>query len=71
MEYLKEVKVATLFIVGGKDTVVIDLNRKAMMQVSAEKKLEIVLGASHLFEEPGKLEEVAILSTAWFLEHLI
>lgn len=71
MDYLKEVKAPTLFIVGGKDTLVIDLNRKAMMQVSAEKKLEIVPGASHLFEEPGKLEEVARLSTAWFLEHLI
>jgi len=71
MEYLKKVKAPTLFIVGGKDTVVLDLNRKAMMQVSAEKKLEIVPGASHLFEEPGKLEEVARLSTAWFLEHLV
>jgi putative phosphoribosyl transferase len=70
MEYLKEVMAPTLFIVGGRDTVVLDLNKKAMMQLSAEKKLEIVTGASHLFEEPGKLEEVAKLSTAWFLEHL-
>ena len=71
MEYLKKVKAPTLFIVGGKDTVVLDINRKVMMQVSAEKKLEIVPGASNLFEEPGKLEEVARLSTAWFLEHLV
>jgi putative phosphoribosyl transferase len=70
MEYLKEVRAPTLFIVGGKDTVVLGLNKKAMMQLSAEKKLEIVPDASHLFEEPGKLEEVAELSTAWFLEHL-
>jgi putative phosphoribosyl transferase len=70
MDYLKEVKAPTLFIVGGRDTVVLDLNKKAMMQLSAEKKLEIVPGASHLFEEPGKLEEVAKLATAWFLEHL-
>jgi putative phosphoribosyl transferase len=70
MEYLKEVMAPTLFIVGGRDTVVLDLNKKAMMQLSAEEKLEIVTGASHLFEEPGKLEEVAKLSTAWFLEHL-
>jgi putative phosphoribosyl transferase len=70
MEYLKEVRAPTLFVVGGRDTVVLDLNKKAMMQLSAEKKLEIVTGASHLFEEPGKLEEVAKLSTAWFLEHL-
>jgi putative phosphoribosyl transferase len=70
MEYLKEVMAPTLFIVGGNDTVVIDLNKKAMAQLSAEKKLEIVSGASHLFEEPGKLEEVAKLATEWFLEHL-
>ena len=70
MGYLEEVKASTLFIVGGRDMVVIDLNRNAFMQLSAEKKLEIVSGASHLFEEPGKLEEVAKLATAWFLEHL-
>jgi dienelactone hydrolase len=70
MEYLKEVRAPTLFIVGGRDTVVLDLNKKGMMQLSAEKKLKIVTDASHLFEEPGKLEEVAKLSTAWFLEHL-
>jgi putative phosphoribosyl transferase len=66
MDYLQKVKIPTLFIVGGKDTVVIDLNKKAMEQVSAEKKLEIVPGATHLFEEPGKLEEVARLSAEWF-----
>jgi putative phosphoribosyl transferase len=66
MDYLQKVKIPTLFIVGGKDTVVIDLNKKAMEQVSAEKKLEIVPGATHLFEEPRKLEEVARLSAEWF-----
>jgi putative phosphoribosyl transferase len=70
MEHLAEVRAPSLFIVGGRDTVVIDLNRKAMGEVSAEKKLEIVRGATHLFEEPEKLEEVAKLSTAWFLKHL-
>lgn len=70
MKYLKEVKAPTLFIVGGIDAVVLDLNKKAMAQLSVEKRLEIVSGASHLFEEPGKLEEVARLSAAWFLEHL-
>ncbi len=70
MEYLKDVKAPTLFIVGGRDMVVIDLNRKAMSQVSAEKRLEIVSGATHLFEEPGKLEEVAKLATSWFLKYL-
>jgi putative phosphoribosyl transferase len=70
MEHLKEVQAPSLFIVGGRDTVVIDLNKKAMAEVSAEKKLEIVSGATHLFEEPGKLEVVAKLATTWFQEHL-
>jgi len=70
MQHLQKVKVPSLFIVGEKDTVVIDLNKKAMEQVPAEKKLEIVPGATHLFEEPGKLEEVAKLSADWFLAHL-
>jgi len=70
IQHLQKVKVPTLFIVGGKDTVVLDLNKKAMEQVPAEKKLEIVPGATHLFEEPGKLEEVAKLSADWFLAHL-
>jgi putative phosphoribosyl transferase len=68
-DHLKDVRAPSLFIVGGRDTVVIDLNKKAMAQVSAVKKIEIVAGATHLFEEPGKLEEVAKLATAWFLEH--
>jgi putative phosphoribosyl transferase len=70
MEHLKEVQAPSLFIVGGRDTVVIDLNKKAMAEVTAEKKLEIVSGATHLFEEPGKLEIVAKLATVWFQEHL-
>jgi putative phosphoribosyl transferase len=70
LEHLQRVKAPTLFIVGGKDAVVLDLNKKAMEHLSVEKKLEIVPGASHLFEEPGKLEEVAKLSTNWLLAHL-
>jgi putative phosphoribosyl transferase len=69
MEHLAEVRAPSLFIVGGRDAVVIDLNRKAMAEVSARKNLEIVPGATHLFEEPGKLEEVAKLATSWFLQH--
>ena len=69
MEHLTMVRAPSLFIVGGRDNVVIDLNKKAMAEVSAEKKLEIVPGATHLFEESGKLEEVAKLATLWFLEH--
>jgi putative phosphoribosyl transferase len=71
MEYLAGVKAPTLLIVGGWDTVVIDLNQKAMNRLSAEKKLEVVPEATHLFEEPGKLEEVANLATAWFSKHLV
>ncbi len=70
LEYLPKVRAPTLFIVGGKDTVVLDLNRRAMEHLSAEKKLEIVPGASHLFEEAGKLEEVAKLAADWFKAHL-
>jgi putative phosphoribosyl transferase len=68
--YLPRVAAPTLLLVGGLDTEVIELNRQAMAQMSAEKKLVIVPGATHLFEEPGKLEEVAKLSTDWFLRYL-
>ena len=68
--YLPRVKAPTLFLVGGLDTEVIYLNRQAMAQMSAEKKLVIIPGATHLFEEPGKLEEVAKNSTDWFLRYL-
>ncbi len=69
-DYLARVVAPTLLLVGGLDTVVIELNRQAMEQMSAEKKLVIIPGATHLFEEPGKLEEVAKLSTDWFLRYL-
>jgi putative phosphoribosyl transferase len=68
--YLPRVVAPTLLLVGGLDTVVIELNRQAMEQMSAEKKLVIIPGATHLFEESGKLEEVAKLSTDWFLRYL-
>ena len=68
--YLPRVVAPTLLLVGSLDTVVIELNRQAMEQMSAEKKLVIIPGATHLFEEPGKLEEVAKLSTDWFLRYL-
>jgi dienelactone hydrolase len=71
LDFIPTVKAPTLFIVGGNDLVVIDLNKKAKKSLSAEKKLEIVAGASHLFEEPGKLEEVAKLATNWFSKYLI
>jgi len=68
--YLSKVAAPTLLLVGGLDTEVIKLNKEAMAQMFTEKKLVIVPGATHLFEEPGKLEEVAKLSVDWFLRYL-
>jgi putative phosphoribosyl transferase len=67
---LTHVQTPTLLIVGGNDTTVIDLNEQARKQMRTECKIIIVPGASHLFEEPGKLEEVASLATDWFLRYL-
>jgi len=69
-DFLRSVKAPTLLLVGGLDTEVIELNRQAMEQMTAEKRLVIVPGATHLFEERGKLEEVARLSTDWFTRYL-
>jgi dienelactone hydrolase len=69
-QYLGRVRQPTLLIVGGEDPVVIDLNRQAMEQLTGEVRLEIVPGATHLFEEPGTLEQVARLARDWFLLHL-
>jgi dienelactone hydrolase len=65
------VRAPTLLIVGGNDPDVLDLNRGALAELRVEKRLEIVPGASHLFEEPGALEEVARLAREWFERHLI
>jgi putative phosphoribosyl transferase len=67
---LPNVKCPTLLIVGGLDDVVIQLNERAMAKLRCEKALWIVPGASHLFEERGKLEEVARLSAEWFHDHM-
>jgi putative phosphoribosyl transferase len=67
---LPSVRAPTLLIVGGDDPVVIDLNRRAMERMTAPLQLEIVPRASHLFEEPGTLEEVARLARHWFVDHL-
>ena len=67
---LPRVKAPTLLIVGGRDDVVIELNRQAHDQLQTEKRLEVVPGATHLFEEPGTLEQVAKLATEWFSSHL-
>jgi putative phosphoribosyl transferase len=69
-ESLSEVKAATLLIVGGDDVPVIGLNQEAFEKLRAEKKLEIVPGATHLFEEPGALDRVAELAGEWFRRYL-
>jgi putative phosphoribosyl transferase len=66
---LAEVAVPTLLIVGERDRIVLEINRKAFDQLSCEKDLAIVEGASHLFEEPGTLDQVVDLTRKWFLDH--
>lgn len=70
MEYLPDVKAPTLLIVGGLDDRVIEMNEEALAALKSERKLEIVPGATHLFEEPGTLEQVAKLASDWFQNHL-
>lgn len=67
---LADVRSPTLLIVGSLDDVVIDLNRQAYEKLQAKKHLAIVKGATHLFEEPGTLQEVARLAATWFSRHL-
>ncbi len=67
---LSLVEAPTLLIVGGDDVPVIGMNEEALERLRAEKRLEIVAGATHLFEEPGALEEVARLAAGWFVRHL-
>ncbi len=68
---LKLVKAPTLLIVGGDDTEVLGLNRGALRALRCERMLEVVPGATHLFEEPGTLEAVVELARRWFLLHLV
>ncbi|MFD3695321.1 phosphoribosyltransferase family protein [Streptomyces sp. NPDC058646] len=67
---LAGVRAPTLFIVGGRDPTVLDLNRRAQAELRCENSLAVVPGATHLFEEPGALSEVAALARAWFTSHL-
>lgn len=64
------VRAPTLLIVGGDDTTVIELNQSAQAQLECEAQIRIVPGATHLFDEPGALEEVAALARDWLSEHL-
>ena len=67
---LPRVQAPTLLIVGGNDDIVIELNEMARDQIRCEVKLEIISGATHLFEEPGALEQVAKLARDWFVDHI-
>src|SRR5690348_10834533 len=67
---LAQVRAPTLLIVGGEDLPVIQMNRDAMRQMRTQTQLEIVPGATHLFEEPGALQQVSILARGWFAQYL-
>ena len=68
---LRQVTAPTLLIVGGDDQPVIGLNEQAFALLQCEKRMEIVPGATHLFEEPGKLQRICELATAWFQQFLL
>lgn len=70
MPYLPKVSAPTLLIVGGNDKEVIDLNKTAFGKLKTLKKLEIIPDATHLFEEKGALEKVAVLARDWFVKYL-
>ena len=69
-EFLEQVGAPTLLIVGGRDDVVIELNKQALARLKGRKELQIVPGATHLFEEPGALDQVSQLAKAWFERHV-
>jgi pimeloyl-ACP methyl ester carboxylesterase len=68
---LSLVRAPTLLIVGGNDPLVLELNRQALERLAGEKRLVVVPGASHLFEEPGGLEQVSVLARDWFKRYLV
>lgn len=70
-EALSRISAAILLIVGGRDEQVIGLNQAAFAKIRCEKSLEIVPGATHLFEEPGTLDAASALARDWFLRHLV
>ena len=71
MPVLARVRVPTLLVVGGADPVVADLNRAAAARLGGECRLEVVAGATHLFAEPGALEQVSALAAEWFSRWLV
>jgi putative phosphoribosyl transferase len=70
MNYLDKVKAPTLLIVGGNDRPVIAMNREAFENLKCKKDIIVIPGATHLFEEPGALDEVARLAADWFIKHM-
>lgn len=68
---IADVRAPTLLIVGGRDTRVLDFNRRAQRELRCENRLDVIPGATHLFEEPGALDEVADLALGWFTRHLV
>ncbi len=70
MDVLPKVVSPTLLIVGGLDVDVLELNRQAYVRLGGEKRLEVIEGATHLFEEPGALDKVAFLAAEWFASHV-
>jgi putative phosphoribosyl transferase len=70
-EYLRAIAAPTLLLVGDPDAQVIDLSERARAQMQALARLELISGATHLFEEPGTLEQVATLARDWFLQYLV
>lgn len=71
MDNLENVDAPTLLIVGGMDHDVLRLNKEAYIRLNCEKKLVVIEGATHLFEEPGKMERVSALAADWFEKHLL
>ncbi len=70
LDVIDRVKAPTLLIVGGADFDVIDLNEAAYERLRCEKRLVLIPGATHLFEEPGALEKVSLIAKEWFLQHM-
>ncbi|MBU0648113.1 dienelactone hydrolase family protein [Patescibacteria group bacterium] len=70
LDFLSQVQSPTLLLVGSLDDIVIELNQQAFVQLTCPKELTIIDGATHLFEEPGKLEEVSKLAVKWFTKYL-
>jgi alpha-beta hydrolase superfamily lysophospholipase len=68
--WLATVRSPTLLVVGGHDAVVLELNREALRELACEAELRVIPGATHLFEESGALEQVAVLARDWFARHL-